>query len=216
MRIPGCNRKVGTCLKPALALLVQLASGCAVPPGEPPGQASAAVQGSAVDAAWLDQAPANWNRRMAPLPRPVSSLAAEQFSEHCRFSARQPIGPAEHALARAGWKLFGIVLSYGDTQIITAMSGTDGMCRPLGYQAFVYSEGRYAGTLSPVAMNSRTDGALTVTRPESPMRIVAEFLRYRETDPLCCPTRTSRVTYEVSRDDAPLVTPIDIDTKPAG
>lgn len=56
--------------------------------------------------------------------------------------------------------LYGAVQSYGPTKVVTAMSGFDGMCRPLGYQAFVCWEGRYAGTLSPAAMNSRTDGML--------------------------------------------------------
>ena len=76
--------------------------------------------------------------------------------------------------------LYGSVQSYGLTRVVTAMSGVDGMCRPLGYQAFIYWEGRYAGTLSPTPMNSRTDGAITNIRLVSGTRIFAEFARYAE------------------------------------
>ncbi len=112
--------------------------------------------------------------------------------------------------------LYGPVQRYGMTGVITALSGFDGMCRPVGFHAFVYWEGRYAGTLSPDAMDSRTDGSLANVRLISATRISADFVRYDASDPLCCPSRTSRVTYEVSRDDAPLVTPVEVNTSPVG
>jgi uncharacterized lipoprotein YbaY len=112
--------------------------------------------------------------------------------------------------------LYGAVQSYGLTKVVTAMSGVDGMCRPLGYQAFVYWEGRYAGTLSPEAMDSRTDSMLSNIRLVSRTRIVAEFARYKDSDPRCCPSRTSHVTYRVTRDDLPLVSPVNIYTGPVG
>lgn len=175
------------------------------------GVASAQSGGS-----WLDRPAMNWNRRMGALPRPVSSGTAAEIQTRCRELIRQPENPAENALVRAGWRLYGDVRYYGPTKIVTALSGFDGMCRPLGYQAFVYWEGRYAGALSPTPMDSRTDGALVNTRLLSPARLMAEFVRYNASDPLCCPTRISYVTYEVSRDDAPLVAPVDINTSPVG
>ena len=178
--------------------------------------AGGARQSARPGGSWLDRAPANWNRRMGGLPRPVSSPDAAEVRTRCRGLVRQPDSPADRALVRAGWMLYGPVQSYGLTKVVTAMSGADGMCRPVGHQAFVYWEGRYAGTLSPAAMDSRTDGALAFIRLLSPTRISAEFVRYDESDPLCCPTRTSYVTYEVSRDDLPLVAPVDISTGPAG
>jgi uncharacterized lipoprotein YbaY/heat shock protein HslJ len=163
---------------------------------------------------WLDRPPSNWNRRMAGLPRPVASPDAEEVRTRCRGLVRQPSSAAERALVRAGWKPYGAVQSYGLTRVVAALSDADGMCRPLGHQAFVYWEGRYAGTLSPAAMDSRADGSLVRVRLVSPTRISAEFARYEESDPLCCPSRTSHVTYEVTRDDLPLVAPVRINTVP--
>jgi len=168
------------------------------------------------DVSWLDGQPTNWNRRMDGLPRPTKSASAVEIRNGCPNLVRHPDSAAERALVRAGWLLYGPVQSFEHTRVVTAMSGVDGMCRPLGYQAFVYWEGRYAGTLSPVAMNSRTDGAMTNFRLVSPTRILAEFARFNESDPLCCPTRTSHVTFEVNRDDMALVTPVDINTGPVG
>jgi len=102
------------------------------------------------------------------------------------------------------------------TTVFTALAGFDGMCRPMGYQAFVYSEGRYAGTLSPVPMNSRTDGSLTRVHLVRSTAITAEFARYRDSDPLCCPSRTSTVEYRVRNDEVPDLTAVNVTTRPAG
>ena len=152
---------------------------------------------------------------MAPLPRPDSSLNPNDARARCSEQIRLPENDAERALVRAGWMLYGPVQSYGTTRIIMAMSGVDGMCRPLGYNAFVYWDGRYAGTLSPNAMNSRTDGALKSYHLAGPARLSAEFSRYTPSDPLCCPTRTAYVAYEINRDETPLVSVVDIGTNPS-
>jgi len=166
------------------------------------------------DGSWLDRTPANWNQKMSPLPHPVSPGNLTDIQTRCPELVRQPVSPAEQALVRVGWLLYGAVQSSELTKVMFAMSDADGMCRPLGYQAFVYWEGRYAGTLSPIAMNSRTDGALAKISLDSPTRILAEFARYNKADPLCCPTRISHVTYDVNRDELPLVTPLTINTVP--
>ena len=45
-------------------------------------------------------------------------------------------------------------------------------------------------------MNSREDGALNdITLGNN--QIIARFARYSPTDPLCCPSRISTVTYQV-------------------
>ena len=165
---------------------------------------------------WLDRTPVNWNRRMSQLPRPLQFSNVVGVQTRCRNFIRQPESPADQALVRVGWMMYVAVQSYGTIKVITAMSGADGMCRPIGYQAFVYWEGRYAGALAPSPMDSRTDGALMTIRLVSPTRILGEFARYNQSDPLCCPTRTSYVTYEVNRDDLPLVSPISVNTWPAG
>ena len=151
---------------------------------------------------------------MSALPRPVASTNVAELQMRCPDLVRQPESPAENALVRAGWMLYGAVQSYEYTKVVFAMSDADGMCRPLGYQAFVYWEGRYAGTLSPMAMNSRTDGALAKISLGNPTRIFAEFARYGQSDALCCPSRISQVTFEVNRDEMPLVIPLIINTIP--
>jgi hypothetical protein len=136
----------------ALAALL-LFSAPYLPPKITAASTSGPEQSAPARDSWLDRAPVNWNRRMSGLPRPVSSISAADARLRCRDFVRQADSPSERALVRAGWLLYGQVQYYGYTKVVTAMSGVDGMCRPLGYQAFVYWEGRYAGTLSPVAMN---------------------------------------------------------------
>ncbi|NJL43354.1 MAG: LppP/LprE family lipoprotein, partial [Pseudanabaena sp. SU_2_4] len=117
-------------------------------------------------------------------------------------------------LVRQGWKLYGSVQSYDLTQVVTATSSFDGMCRPIQYQAFVYWEGRYAGTLSPVSMDSRTDGALSDIHLTSATNLSTEFYRYRESDPLCCPSGISTVLFNLRPDDIPDLIPVSI-TEPS-
>ncbi len=176
--------------------------------------AGVAHQIAGSEESWLDRPPVNWNKKMSPLPRPVTTANLAEIQSRCPDLVRQANSPAEQALVRAGWMLYGAVQSYEYTKVVFAMSDADGMCRPLGYQAFVYWEGRYAGTLSQIAMDSRTDGALAKISLGNPTRIFAEFARYSKSDPLCCPSRISQATFEVSRDELPLVTPLSINTIP--
>src|SRR5262245_62057315 len=76
------------------------------------------------------------------------------------------------------------------------------MCRPRQYQTFVFVQGAFAGTLSPQPMNSRTDGALSQVSLQINPRLTAEYLRYAEKDALCCPSRTTRVVFEITKDGA--------------
>ncbi|MGH9846718.1 MAG: META domain-containing protein, partial [Blastocatellia bacterium] len=95
--------------------------------------------------------------------------------------------------------LFGPVQSYSGTSVFMAMSDVDGMCRPLGYQIFVFVNGKFAGTLSPTPMNSRADGAMGTVRLTRPDKLSAEFVRYTDADPLCCPSKTGAVDYRIDR-----------------
>ena len=159
---------------------------------------------------WLERPLVNWNRRAGSFPQlPRLPATGDQaaITPQCRQQLRRPASAAERALARRGWSLYGPVQTRGTTKVILALAGVDGMCRPLSFQAFVYSEGRYAGTLSPVAMDSRADGALSNVSFTSPTRITAEFVRYTESDPLCCPSRISTVVYDLRADEVPLLMP---------
>jgi hypothetical protein len=76
------------------------------------------------------------------------------------------------------------------------------MCRPLGYQALVFFNGGFVGTLSPHQMDARTDGALQSVTLSGPLpgaagRIDGVFSRYRPEDPLCCPSQTTTVQYRI-------------------
>lgn len=175
-----------------------------------------AQQQTRTNDSWLNRPLVNWNRSAASfprLPRPPAMEGEPATVRRCRETVRQPARAADRSLVRRGWTLYGPVQSFGTTMIVTAMASVDGMCRPLGYQAFVYVEGRYAGTLSPIAMNSRTDGSLTDIRLVSPTRITAEFARYAASDPLCCPSRTSAVLYNIRPDEIPELTPTNVATR---
>lgn len=170
---------------------------------------------SAQNKSWLDQPLKNWNRtrnNFPTLPRPVAMTGNAEMDKRCYEQVRQPANTAEEAVAKMGWKLYGASQRFGTTQVFTALSDFDGMCRPLGHQAFVYWEGRYAGTLSPVAMNSRSDGALTSFNLTSPTNISAEYVRYNQTDALCCPSRISNVSFKLRRDDIPDLMPMNVET----
>lgn len=162
---------------------------------------------------WLDQPLMPWNRPtptvFPTLPKPGPGENIEQ----CESVIRQPATAAERAIAKQGWHLVGDRRQEGRLQMILGASGFDGMCRPLGYQMFVYADGRYAGTLSPNLMDARTDGSLNDLRVISPTEIVADFARYSEADPLCCPSGTTTVTYTLRHDDIPDLMPTGVTTR---
>ncbi|MGN6674021.1 MAG: LppP/LprE family lipoprotein [Thermomicrobiales bacterium] len=148
-------------------------------------------------ATWLDQQPlAAWNVAGAALPSAPAASGDPPTEARCATSSRQPAGPEDQALAGAGWALFGTTLRFGPTVVVQAMSAVDGMCRPRGYQAFVFMNGQFAGTLAPAPMNARADGSLgSITLASN--QITGQFQRYSPADPLCCPSRISTVTYQV-------------------
>jgi hypothetical protein len=120
------------------------------------------------------------------------------------------------AVSNAGWMLFGPYQSGWGVRIVGGMAGVDGMCRPMDYQFFVFVDGRFAGTTSPVAMASRSDGA-----GGPPMlstggtQLTSTFARYTPNDPLCCPSSSTYVTYHISKSGgAPLVVPDNATTTP--
>ncbi|ACB49472.1 unknown [Crocosphaera subtropica ATCC 51142] len=131
--------------------------------------------------------------------------------DRCKDQLREAKTPQERAIIRAGWELFGPRQTYDETIVITAMSGVDGMCRPLGYQAFVFVGEQFAGTLSPQPMNSRTDGDMARIFLTSPSSLFVEYKRYDNDDPLCCPSGMNRVLFTIEPNNAkPLLIPIEI------
>jgi LppP/LprE lipoprotein len=165
---------------------------------------------------WLDRPLAPWNLSGAPVPPPpeVPPHQAEN-RERCRDGIRPPVNAADRAVTAAGWWLSGHPHTLGEVSVVVAALDWDGMCRPLSYQVFAFVGDRFAGTLSPVLMDARTDGAWQAARIVSPFRLAAEFLRYTRHDALCCPSRVSEVAYRI--EDAaggPMLVPIDVLTRP--
>lgn len=67
--------------------------------------------------------------------------------------------------------------------------------------------GVFAGTLSPEPMDSRTDGAVGRVTLQGGNRLTAEYERYSATDPLCCPSGTTWVVFDVAS-DVPVLRPV--------
>lgn len=168
---------------------------------------------------WLDAKPvANWNKPGGPIPRGPKSSFAEEIArcEKSGYEERQksPPSPETRQVMAAGWLGAMVERRMGDTLIVMARNGVDGMCRPMDYQYFVFVNGRFAGTLAPRAMHSRTDGSGWLEEKPGARRFTAEFSRFRKQDPLCCPHRSSTVNYEIREaGGAPLVVPANAVTK---
>ena len=130
----------------------------------------------------------------------------------CRETIRTADSLADRSVTRAGWFLFGPSYNYGTITIVTAMASVDGMCRPNQYNGFVFVSNRFAGTLSPTPTDSRSDGALGDINFYDPDNLTVEFSRYTDDDALCCPSRTSRVTYNITTGTRGLLKAEDVDT----
>ncbi len=168
----------------------------------------------AVPAAWLDApAPKGWNKAGAAIPRPPRFDPDPYLAKRCKGDIREAFSDADRAVAKRGWKLIGAELAFGSTSVVIARAGVDGMCRPLGYQGFVFSGGKFAGTLAPRSMDSRTDGAGQLPRLESATALSVTYARYASADPLCCPSRLSTVRFRIDETPAgPVVVPVSTTT----
>jgi LppP/LprE lipoprotein len=164
-------------------------------------QQAVVAQGTTGGGAWMDASPLPvWNQPGAPIPAAVPVQGNDD--PRCRENERPPETPQEQALVNAGWRLFQHAQSGWGMRVVWGLAGYDGMCRPLGYQAFVFLNEQYTGTLSPQQMNSRTDGALQSVTLSAPIpgaagRLSGTFSRYKAEDPLCCPSQTTFVQYRI-------------------
>jgi heat shock protein HslJ len=177
----------------------------------------AAAAAWATEPSWLDAAtPAGWNvpGQRVPLAARAASPAPDR---RCAAQYRVPSkSRADREVAKAGWDLVGPLQVFGATELVTAASGVDGMCRPLGYQAFVFIDGKFAGTLSPRPMDARTDGTASAIHLVASDRLIVEYARYTDQDPLCCPSAMSAVTFTVRRlRVGAVVEPVDVSTAQA-
>jgi len=167
--------------------------------------------GGTLAATWLDAPLANWNRHGRGLPKPPAPQGDRPDAPRCGHLVRPATGAEDRAVLEAGWTPFGALQVAADVTLVRAASGVDGMCRPLGYQVFTYVGGQLAGTLSPVPMSARSDGAAGEIEADGGERLRVTFARYVKDDPLCCPSRHDVVVYRVERGPAgPLVVPVEV------
>ena len=163
-----------------MAIVVHTASGGRQPPAD-----------------WLDAPkPTSWNTPGAEIPA-APKADSEGVDPRCRESARTPRSDEDKRLRARGWDLVGEPRRRGQLLVLLGTASYDGMCRPRQFQGFVFRGGVFAGTLSPQLMDSRTDGAVGRISFGADERIIAEYDRYTDSDPLCCPSRKSRVVFEV-------------------
>jgi hypothetical protein len=161
-------------------------------------------------ATWLDgPKPASWNK--PGLPIPAAPRVQGNVDPRCRDLARPAQLDEDKRLRDQGWDLVGAYQGGWQILVIRGTAGYDGMCRPRQYQDFVFVRGVLAGTLSPQAMDSRTVGALSRVSLQSDSQLTAEYQRYAPTDPLCCPSRTTSVVFDIAS-DAPVLRPISAST----
>lgn len=155
---------------------------------------------------WLDTDP-NWNTAGASIPEAPAYPEGNNLP-NCDIGVRTATLPEDVLVEEAGWTLTGAAQIHGSTTMITGMADADGMCRPLDYQVFVFTDGEFAGTLSPIPMDSRTDGDLIRAILYRDGFIDASFNRYKPDDPLCCASGQSRLFYEVEmQGDSPVLVP---------
>lgn len=169
-----------------------------------------AALAQAPEPSWLDRPLVNWNTSGRALPRAVpNGETIAEITKRCVDARMLRNTPGERALADAGWlpfHMFDRQIVQRDVEIVGGLAGVDGMCRPVDFNVFVFVGGRLAGTLSPAEMSSRSDGSIGgAIRLADDDTIAAEFARYAEPDPLCCPTARITVRYRIDRKATPPV-----------
>lgn len=154
---------------------------------------------------WLD-GDTNWNSPGAPIPQ--APMLESTDLANCQHTVRTPELYEDALVEAAGWTLTNAAQIYGVTTLVTGMADADGMCRPSTYQVFVFTDGVFSGTLSPIPMDSRTDGSLFELDLYREGMIDASFNRYQPGDAQCCASRESRIFYEVdTTGDNPVLMP---------
>jgi hypothetical protein len=161
--------------------------------------------------AWLDAPLNNWNTRLTTIPRATIAKGAPVMDPRCTDTQRSGHSPEDKALTAAGWKLFGEQQQFEDVSLVMALTTADGMCRPIGYQGFVFVGGKLAGTVSPKPMDARMDGSSAPIHLTSTSTLTVGFNRYTDADAMCCPSKRQIVTYKIERTGPrPLLVPRDV------
>ncbi|MGE0392838.1 MAG: LppP/LprE family lipoprotein [Vicinamibacterales bacterium] len=118
----------------------------------------------------------------------------------------RPDGPEAAQLRASGWRpfqLFDRPIGRGAVVVLGGLRDVTADCAPAAFQVFVFVDGAFAGTLSPVEMTTGRDGVVGAIRVLPDDRITAEFARYKVGDGECCPSGRVRVSYRIDRTGGP-------------
>ena len=177
--------------------------------------AVATLHAQAPERSWLDVPLSNWNTPGRAMPRAnTEDETVPEMTKRCKLTPPRSTA-GERAVGDAGWvpfHMFDRQIVQRDVEIVGGMAGVDGMCRPVEFKVFVFVGGKLAGTLSPSDMHSRSDGSIGgAIRLAPDDTISAEFVRYSDADPLCCPSGRVTVRYRIDRKGAaPVVVPVSV------
>ena len=162
---------------------------------------------SAQEESWLDGDLASWNTPGMAIPT-VPTIDGN-IDPRCVERERPAETDEDDALIAEGWHLFLPYQRGWGVTLVSGLASYDGMCRPLGYQSFVFVDGVFAGTVSPEPMNSRTDGAARDVKLWYADQVSAEYLRYGPDDPLCCASGTASVQFTIEdTPQGPVLNPV--------
>ncbi len=158
----------------------------------------------AVPHAWPDPPLTSWNAANGQIPSAGTVPDRAELERRCP-PLELPTSPAARAIAAAGWVpffYFDREIVADDVEVLAGMTGADPICRPMGYNLFVFVGGRFAGTLSPRPMDSRADLSSGVVRLLPHDAISVEITRYAASDPPCCPSSRDTVRFSIDRSQA--------------
>lgn len=174
------------------------------------------VQSSNVQngASWLDRPLTAWNKPGAGVPLPAQKPSQPAaLMKRCSLTSPTQAGAA--AVAAAGWVPYlhqDRALARDGVEIVGGLTDAGAGCDPAGFNLFVFVNGRFAGTLSPVPMTASRDGVAGAVRILSTDSLTTEFARFAPGDLECCPSTRLRVTYRIDRGDLPTIVATGVQT----
>ncbi len=152
---------------------------------------------------WLDRGMSAWNETDRGVASPQPGTEPQAALERRCGSSTLATSMAADIVRRAGWvpfHHFDQAISRNDVEVIGGMTAaTTPGCEPMVFNLFVFVAGRFAGTLSPVAMGRNLDGVAGAVRITGDDSLIADFARYTPADTECCPSSRMRVSYRIER-----------------
>jgi len=170
-------------------------------------------QPAGADGDWLTGDLKSWNTPHSAIPAAPENAAVG--TSYCESGVRPPETPEDTQVAGQGWLLYAPYQRGWNISVVQGTTGFDANCRPVNYQVFVFIESTFAGTLSPVPMLPRSDGALAEFG-FGPDGLSALYDRYASADALCCPSAQTQVRFVVEQTPTgPVINPDQAKVLPA-